>query len=100
MYVYDTVTEALEGLRKRGFTLDFNLAENCLICQGNRFDVRDFEISECYRFEGDTDPSDEAVVYAVESGNGVKGVLVTGYGISAEGMSAELAQKLRLDRNP
>ena len=87
-------------MRKRGFTLDFNLAENCLICQGNRFDVRDFEISEWYRFEGDTDPSDEAVVYAVESGNGVKGVLVTGYGISAEGMSAELAQKLRLDRNP
>ncbi|MBK6827911.1 MAG: phosphoribosylpyrophosphate synthetase [Chitinophagaceae bacterium] len=99
MYVYDTVTEALAGLRQRGFTLDFNLAENCLICQGNRFDIQDFEISEWYRFEGDTDPSDEAVVYAVESNTGVKGVLVTGYGISAEGMSAELAQKLRLDRN-
>ena len=99
MYVYDTVTEALAGLRQRGFTLDFNLAENCLICQGNRFDIQDFEISEWYRFEGDTDPSDEAVVYAVESTTGVKGVLVTGYGISAEGMSAELAQKLRLDRN-
>lgn len=99
MHVYDTVTEALAGLRQRGFTLDFNLAENCLICQGNRFDVRDFEISEWYRFEGDTDPSDEAVVYAVESNNGMKGVLVTGYGISAEGMGAELAQKLRLDRN-
>jgi hypothetical protein len=99
MYAYDTVTEALAGLRQRGFTLDFNLAENCLICQGNRFDVNDFEISEWYRFEGNTDPSDEAVVYAVESQNGVKGVLVTGYGISAEGMSAELAQKLRLDRN-
>ena len=99
MHVYDTVTEALAGLRQRGFTLDFNLAENCLICQGNRFDIQDFEISEWYRFEGDTDPSDEAVVYAVESNTGVKGVLVTGYGISAEGMSAELAQKLRLDRN-
>ena len=100
MYVYDTVTEALAGLRQRGFTLDFNLTENCLICQGNRFDVNDFEITEWYRFEGDTDPSDEAMVYAIESDNGIKGVLVTGYGISAEGMSAELAQKLRLDRNP
>ena len=99
MYVYDTVTEALAGLRQRGFTLDFNLAATCLICQGNRFDIQDLEISEWYRFEGDTDPSDEAVVYAVESNTGVKGVLVTGYGISAEGMSAELAQKLRLDRN-
>jgi hypothetical protein len=49
MYVYDTITEALAGLKQRGFALDFNLAENCLICQGNRFDVNDFEISEWYR---------------------------------------------------
>ncbi len=99
MYVYDTVTEALAGLRQRGFTLDFNLTENCLICQGKRFDVIDFEITEWYRFEGDTDPSDEAIVYAIESNNGIKGVLVTGYGISAEGMSVEMVKKLRLERN-
>ncbi len=94
MLVYDTVSEALTGLKKRGFDLDFNLQENCLVCQDTRFDVNDFEIVETYRFEGDTDPSDEAIVYAIESKNGKKGVLVNGYGISADEMSSDMAKKL------
>jgi hypothetical protein len=51
---------------------------------------------EVYRFEGNTDPADEAIVYGIESTSGMKGVLVTGYGISAEGMGAEMAKKLSL----
>lgn len=99
MYVYDTLSEAVKGLKDRGYVLDFNLAENCLICHGDRFDISDFEITEFYRFEGDTDPSDQAAVYAIESADGKKGVLVTGYGISAEGMSAEMVKKLTIERN-
>lgn len=99
MFVYDTLSEAVTGLKQRGYTLDFNLTENCLVCQGNRFDINNFEITEVHRFEGDTDPSDEAVVYAIESTDGQKGVLVTGYGISAEGMSAEMVKKLTIERN-
>jgi hypothetical protein len=50
---------------------------------------------ETYRFEGNTDPSDEAIVFAIESKNGKKGVLVNGYGISADAMSSDMAIKLR-----
>lgn len=99
MFAYDTVSEAITGLKKRGYTVDFNLSENCLICHGDKFDIDDFEITEMYRFEGNSDPSDEAVVYAIESKNGRKGVLVNGYGISAEGISAEMARKLSFERN-
>jgi hypothetical protein len=98
MYNYDTLTEALADLRKRNYTLDFNLKENCLVCNNQRFNTDDFEITEVYRFDNATDPDDEAVLYAIESKNGVKGVLVSGYGVSAEGMSAEMAQKLRIKR--
>ncbi|MBL0155025.1 MAG: hypothetical protein IPP93_16720 [Chitinophagaceae bacterium] len=49
-----------------------------------------------YRFEGNTDPSDEAIVYAIESQNGLKGILVNGCGISSEAMSAEIAEKLSI----
>ncbi len=99
MYVYETVSEAVNGLKKRGFTLDFNLEENCLICDGEKFNVSNFEIVEFHRFEGDSDPSDEAVVYAIESRDGKKGVLVNGYGISAETVGAEMVKKLSLNRN-
>jgi len=99
MIAYDTVSEAINGLKKRGYGVDFNLDENCIVCHADKFDVKDFEIVEVYRFEGDSDPSDEAVVYAIESVNGIKGVLVSGYGISAEGMSADMAKKLAVNRN-
>jgi hypothetical protein len=99
MISYDTVSEAVNGLKKRGFTTDFNLAENCIVCHTGKFDVNDFAIVEVHRFEGNTDPSDEAVVYGIESVTGLKGVLVSGYGISAEGMSAEMAAKLSVQRN-
>lgn len=98
MYSYDTVTEALNDLKKRNFNLDFNLKENSIVCNEHKFDIDDFEIVEYYRFEGDTDPADEAIVYAIESKTGLKGVLVSGYGISAEGMSAELVKKLSVNR--
>ena len=99
MTSYDTVSEAVNGLKKRGYDLDFNLEKNCLICHGNKFNVNDFEIVEVYRFEGDSDPSDEAVVYAIRSANGMKGVLVNGYGISAESMGSDMAKKLIIHRN-
>ena len=99
MYSYDTVSEAVNGLKTRGFELDFNLKENCLVCHAGQFDVNDFEIVEVYRFEGNSDPSDEAVVYAIESITGMKGVLVNGYGISADAMSSDMAKKLTIDRD-
>jgi hypothetical protein len=99
MMVYDTVSEALNGLNTRGFNLDFNLQENCLVCHDEKFDVNDFEIVEVHRFEGDTDPSDEAVVYAIQSVNGLKGVLVNGYGISADAMNADVIKKLRFHKS-
>lgn len=94
MYTYETVTDAVSGLRKRGFNLDFNLDENCIICHEDKFNPEDFEIVEVYRFEGNTDPADEAVVYAIESNKGEKGVLVNGYGPTSENMSSEMAKKL------
>jgi hypothetical protein len=91
---YDTVTQAVNGLKARGFTMDFNLKENCIVCNNDKFNPEEFEIVEVYRFEGNTDPADEAVVYAIESANGLKGVLVNGYGIYSDSISSDMAKKL------
>lgn len=94
MYTYDTVLQAINGLKKRGFTQDFNLEENCIVCQVGRFGHNEFEITEVYRFEGESNPDDEAIVYAIESKSGVKGVLVNSYGYQSETISDEIAKKL------
>jgi hypothetical protein len=36
-----------------------------------------------HRYEGESDPGDEAVVYAIESKKGIKGILVSGFGASS-----------------
>ena len=96
MYTYETVSGAVNGLIKRGYTMDFNLDENCIVCQEDKFNPEDFEIVEVYRFEGNSDPADEAIVYAIESNKGHKGVLVNGYGPSSETIGSEIAKKLHI----
>jgi hypothetical protein len=96
MYQYDSIAHAIAELRKKGFTEDFNLAENCLICKDQQFEPDKFEITEVVRFEGDSDPGDEAIVYGIESLNGMKGILVNGYGYSSDSMSEAIARKLSM----
>ena len=96
MKAYETVSEATNDLKKRGYTIDFNLRENRIMYGdgGRSLGADEFEIAEVHRFEGMTDPADEAVVYAIVSTDGLKGVLVNGYGIYAEKVSTDLAKKL------
>jgi hypothetical protein len=91
---YETVSKAIEELRKQGYTTDFNLEENAIVCSAGKFGANDFEVVDVYRYEGDSDPGDEAAVYAIKSANGLKGVLVTGYGASSESTSPEMLRKL------
>jgi hypothetical protein len=91
---YATVTEAIEQLRKQGFTLDFNLKENHLTAGDQAYPAGEFEIVDLYRYEGASDPGDEATVYALASASGLKGVLVSGYGISTDDDSAETLKQL------
>jgi hypothetical protein len=98
MYSYDTLSEAVSGLRKRGYNIDFNLDFDRIHCLAHHISLKpaEFEITEVYRFEGDSDPADEAVVYAIESRHGQKGVLVNGFGISADTASDEMVEKLKV----
>jgi hypothetical protein len=93
-----TVSEVINDLQKEGYTIDFNLQENCLECHGNylRLHPEDFIIDKHYRFEGISDPEDEAVVYAISSlKQNLKGVLVNGYGISSDPLTEDTVRALK-----
>ncbi|MES2418905.1 MAG: phosphoribosylpyrophosphate synthetase [Bacteroidota bacterium] len=99
MHIYDTLTDAVADLGKRGYEYDFNLDEDCLTCKALDLQLmpEEFEIDEFYRFEGMTDPADSAVIYAVSSRVGnLKGVLIDAYGAYAENISPELLDKLKI----
>ena len=98
---YDTVTEAVKGLKERGYTIDFNVAFDKLICSENKICLHpdEFEIKEVHRFEGDSNPDDADVVYALESKDGkIKGVITSAYGVYADPASNKIIQKLSMHK--
>jgi hypothetical protein len=99
MYSYDTVVAAIDGLNSRGYGLNFNLAFDKITCLENEncLSPDEFEIVEVHRFEGDSNPEDEDVVYAIESKDGkLKGVLTSAFGTYADEVSKEILQKLKI----
>jgi hypothetical protein len=97
MYTYDTVSEAVNGLHQRGYTFDFDARFDCVVCKDHKLQPDEFEITEVYRFEGNTDPADEAIVYAIESTKyGIKGILVNGYGANSDELSNDMVKKLSI----
>ena len=96
---YGTLTETINGLSIEGYTLDFNISKERIVCHQTNaeFEPEDFEIDKVYRFEGASNPDDQAVLYAISSANlGVKGVLVNGYGISADEATDAIITKLKI----
>lgn len=99
IYKYDTVLVAIKNLRNEHYNMDFNLEENCLICGVNKYSIDEFEIEQVYRYDGETNPSDEATVYGISSKDGLKGILVTSYGAYTDSMSSAMLRKLSLKNN-
>lgn len=96
---YDTVVEAINGLKQKGYTIDFNLSFDKLICRENNYclNPNEFEIIEIHRFEGESNPADEDVVYAVQSRDGkLKGVVTSAFGLYADPVSDAMIKKMNL----
>jgi hypothetical protein len=85
MYHYATVSKALQELNEKGYTIDFNLEEDRI-----KMNKDDFEISHIYRYEGESDPGDEATVYGIRSKSGEKGVFVVSPGAYTENEAARI----------
>lgn len=49
-----------------------------------------------YRFEGNTNPDDNAILYAIETARGEKGLLLDAYGVYAGEISREMLDKLKI----
>ncbi|TJZ63554.1 phosphoribosylpyrophosphate synthetase [Sphingobacterium olei] len=91
------LTDILEKLKSEGYTQDFNIADDCIICSNNNttLDPSTFRIDRYFRFEGETDPSDQAIVYAISSKDGtIKGVLVNSYGLYSDEKAANIISLL------
>ena len=93
-YHYATVSEALKELNKIGFMQDFNLQDENI-----KKNPHNYEIQHIFRYEGESDPGDEAVVYGIISTSGEKGVYVAGFSANSESEAATVLAKLCIQGN-
>lgn len=101
MKTYDTLSQAMNSLKKEGFDLEFSTDKKEIVCEEKklRYKPEDFDIIEVFRFEGMTNPGDTSILYAIEATDGNKGLLVDAYGAYSAEISPELAKKLgEIDR--
>jgi hypothetical protein len=79
---YQSLLAAVSDFAARGYNFSYNFTDGVLHCDSlNRcFYPAELLITEVYRFESMSDPADNSVVYAIESKDGIKGILVDAYG--------------------
>jgi hypothetical protein len=97
---YTHLSEAINDLKSRGYTEDFNLKPTCIECPSRDLQLHPdaFTIDEFYRFEGMSNPDDNSIVFAISSADGIKGVLVDAYGVYAENLNEGMIKKLSITR--
>lgn len=90
------LTDVINLLRAQGYTEEFNLRSAFLESKtrGREIHPDHFQIDHSYRFEGESDPAFEAVVYAISGRKSeTKGILVNSYRVCSDPMAGELAKE-------
>ena len=93
----ETLTDAMIRLRAEGYRNDFSANDDgqlkCGEC-GLRARPEDMTIHATVRFEGDSNPDDEAILVALECGCGCLGQYSTAFGPDTPAADAEVLRRL------
>jgi hypothetical protein len=83
-------------LNKEGFTADFKVSQGrlCVIGNDNTYGAEEVQIVDFYRFEGESDPDDMSILYAIATRDGVKGTISNSYGPYADAKVDEFLKQV------
>jgi hypothetical protein len=87
-------------LSSQGYTEDYNLLQlrGSRDNQSNEIDFANLVIDKIYRFSGQNDAADEAILYSISNlKNGLKGLFVNGYGIYTDEEASTIIEKISLN---
>lgn len=78
-----SLATCLSKMVKEGYTEDFQMTEKGLesLRKQNNYSPEQIEVVNFFRFEGQSDPDDNAILYVIETSDGTKGTLIDAYGI-------------------
>lgn len=96
--VYTSLSVAIQKLQEEGYTSDFNLCNAGVENKHKKkvYPASDLEVVKYYRFEGQSDPAYNTVLYVIETSSGEKGLLMDAYGAYSGNIPQEMLQKIRI----
>jgi hypothetical protein len=83
-----SLTTCLNRMVTDGYTEDFKVTGDVLEALHNphNYTPSQIQVVNFFRFEGESDPGDNAILYVIETNDGTKGTLVDGYGVYTDAM--------------
>lgn len=100
-HLYKNLSEALEALRAKGYTYSFNKKNDCLECKDLcvSYKLDELHVSEFYRFQEKQDAAGNAIVYGVQTQDGLKGLFIDSKHGSFKVLSHPLHDKLNREQD-
>jgi hypothetical protein len=79
----ETLTACINSLTAEGYATQFKAIGKGLksLSSEKIYRPEEIKITNFYRFEGESDPSDNSILYVIETSEGEKGTLLDGYGV-------------------
>ena len=93
----EDLAHAVERLTAAGYRDDFRAERGGLraVMAGRTYDPESLVVEEIVRFEGESDPGDEVVVFALSSESSeTRGTYVVTYGTYVDPLDAEMMRRL------
>jgi hypothetical protein len=83
---YTPLSEKLKELEQEGYSSHFKVQDGKLVdlTHHREYAPQDVRVKDKFRFEGESNPDDMSIIYALECQNGEKGTLVNSYGLYAD----------------
>jgi hypothetical protein len=81
-----SLADCSNALLADGYEVQFKAMENGLksLATEKIFKPEEVKIINFYRFEGESDPADNSILYAIETSDGEKGTLTDSYGPNSD----------------
>lgn len=78
----ETLTACINSLTVEGYVTQFKATSKGLrsLSTDKIYRPEEVKITNFYRFEGESDPSDNSILYVIETIDGEKGTLIDAYG--------------------
>ena len=93
-----TMVACINSLVRAGFTEDYKIAGGKMraLKRERNYLPEEVKILNFYRFEGESDPADNSILYAIETTDGSRGTIVDAYGPYADSKISSFLENVDL----